>query len=190
MRITIESTIAFLYSNPPSSLKILLKKFILGDKKGKKNYESYDHRMFIFIKLKKKKKKWKHWQCSVLKGELQTQGSNGIHHNDFELISNIRHEVCNLLHQTINTWFIPCFQQCCNGKCSNASILIRNQTLHIYVTVSYCHWVTHCHLSKLNIHIKRNQQIFHYQVSWFFSWKVIKKWPCLRCEQQQTEEQA
>lgn len=56
MRITIESTIAFLYSNPPSSLKILLKKFILGDKKGKKNYESYDHRMFIFIKLKKKKK--------------------------------------------------------------------------------------------------------------------------------------
>lgn len=29
MRITIESMIAFLYSNPPSSLRILLRKFIL-----------------------------------------------------------------------------------------------------------------------------------------------------------------
>lgn len=38
MRITIESTIAFLYSNPPSSLRMLLRKFILWKTRDKERY--------------------------------------------------------------------------------------------------------------------------------------------------------
>uniref|UniRef100_A0A2P2MU96 Uncharacterized protein MANES_15G164100 n=1 Tax=Rhizophora mucronata TaxID=61149 RepID=A0A2P2MU96_RHIMU len=41
MRFTIESTIAFLYSNPPSSLRILLKKFI-SDLYFKGNFKQRD----------------------------------------------------------------------------------------------------------------------------------------------------
>lgn len=147
IKITIESTIAFLYSKPPSSLNMLLKKFILHDaQKIKHNWSSYFNI----------KETWKltifcfrghfHSQRSVLEGELQTKWSYSFHHNNLEFVSNVRHKICDLFHQSIDTRFIASFQQSSNGKGSYASILVWNQTFHVYVTVCHSHGMRHGHL--------------------------------------------
>jgi hypothetical protein len=53
MRITIESTIAFLYSKPPSSLRMLLRKFILNNSRAQANnlYHSLRKKGYAIYKI-------------------------------------------------------------------------------------------------------------------------------------------
>ena len=64
-------------------------------------------------------------------GELQTKPLNGSDHNNLKLVRNFRHEALNLLHQPINTAFIPSLQEGCDSKSSNAPVRVGDEMFQV-----------------------------------------------------------
>ena len=78
--------------------------------------------------------------------ELVTKWLDCINNNSFELVRNLSHERCNLLHESVNAGLISSLQQCSNSQSSNASVAIRNEVFQIKIASCHSRWMVHCNL--------------------------------------------
>jgi hypothetical protein len=54
--------------------------------------------------------------ASLLAGEFETECSDGLDDCDLELIGDLGHEACDLLHQSVHTGLVPGLEQRGDGK--------------------------------------------------------------------------
>src|SRR5882672_3833957 len=52
----------------------------------------------------------------MFEGELQTERTDGIDDDDFELVSDFSHEACDLLHKSVDGCFVAGLKRCSIAK--------------------------------------------------------------------------
>ena len=84
---------------------------------------------------------------SLLRRELEAERSNGVDNDDLELVGDVGHEGCDLLHQAVHGCLVSglglaqiktvgCathLQQGGDGICGDRSVRVGDQVLHIHV---------------------------------------------------------
>mmetsp|Transcript_1088 Transcript_1088/g.2807 ORF Transcript_1088/g.2807 Transcript_1088/m.2807 type:complete len:362 (-) Transcript_1088:257-1342(-) len=84
-------------------------------------------------------------QHRVLLGVLEAERADGVHHDDLELVRDVRHEPCDLLHEPVHRGLGPRLEQRRDGKRRDGAVAVADHVLQVHVARRDRHGEGHGH---------------------------------------------